>query len=198
MELAFVEPRALAEGEEVDLVAVVPDEDHPRLERLAVDRAAQVMPAARRLEDRACAGQRLPAAAVVLTPVDEPGVDAEGHVVEEEPVARLADVDAPLSCVVVERCERTERVVPVEADVAGEMIARPEGDADERRAGLERDPRDRSERAVAARRAEHRRTGGACELRGIVSLLQEMRLDAESRAARSQPSGPDRRRPSAD
>ena len=103
------------------------------------------------LRQRTRAGERLAAPAVMLAPVDEPGVDAERDVVEEEPVAGLPDVDPPLDRAVVEGCERAERIVAVETDISREMVPRAERDADERSVRLERDRGDGCERAVAAR-----------------------------------------------
>ena len=115
-------------------------------------------------------------AAVVLAPVDEPGVDPERDVVEEEPVARPRHVDAPLDSV-VERGQRRDRVVAVEPEVAGEVVSRPEGDADERHVLLDRDLCDGGERAVAAGHPEHVGTRVARELREVVAVLEEPDLD---------------------
>ena len=84
----LVEPLALAEREERDLVAVVADEQNARDELLAVHAHVQPVPVCATLSKRARARERLAAAAVVLAPVDEPGVDAERDVVQEEPLVR--------------------------------------------------------------------------------------------------------------
>ena len=121
--------------------------------------------------------ERVAPAAVVLAPVDEPGVDPERDVVQEEPVAGAGDVDAALGSV-VERGQRRDRVVAVEAQVAGEVIPRPERDADERDVLLQRDLRDGGERAVAAGHPEHVRARAPGELGQIVALLEKSDVDA--------------------
>ena len=114
---------------------------------------------------------------MVLAPVHEPRVEAERDVVQEEPVADAADVDAPLDPV-VEGGERRERIVAVEAEVAGEVVPRPERDADERHVLLDRDLGDRRERAVAAGHPEHVRAGLPRHLGQVVALLQQVDGDA--------------------
>jgi hypothetical protein len=74
---------------------------------------------------------------VPLAPVDELGVDAERDVVQEDPVSDAADVDAPLPP--GEGIQRADRIVPVEAEVPREVVARSEGDGDERELALEGD-----------------------------------------------------------
>ncbi len=124
-------------------------------------------------------------------------VDPEADVVEEEPAADPADVDAPLGA--AEGVERRDRVVPVEADVAGEVVAGPERDADERQVTLDRDLRDRGERAVASRHPEGGGIGSAGELGSVVVLLEDVRLDpaARRRQLEAHPRSGSRR-PSAD
>ena len=90
--------------------------------------------------------------------MDEHRVQAERDVVQEQLVAGTGDVDAPL--LAAEALECGERVVPVEPEVAGEVVARAERDADERDVLLERDLGDRRERAVAAGHPEHVGAGG--------------------------------------
>ena len=108
---------------------------------------------------------------MVLAPVHEPRVQAERDVVQEEALADASDVDAPLDAV-VERGERAERIVAVEAEVAGEVVPRPERDADERHVLLDRDLCDGSERAVAARHPEHVCVGLPRQLRQVVPFLR--------------------------
>ena len=114
-------------------------------------------------------------AAVVLAPVDERRVDAERDVVQEAPLARAADVDAPL--LALEGLERRERVVEVEAEVAGEVVARAVRDDDERQVALDRDRGHARDRPVAARRAEHVRVRRARQLDDVVVLAEHARLD---------------------
>ena len=94
---------------------------------------------------------------------------------EAELAGNPADVDpAFLAC---ERIERGDRVVPVQAEVTREMVARPKGDADEGQVALDRDFRDRRQRAVAARHAERVGLSRSCELRGVVLLLEDSGFD---------------------
>ena len=112
-----------------------------------------------------------------LAPVHELRVETQRHVVEEQPLARAADVDPPL--VAGECAERAERIVSVETKVAGEVIPGPEGNADERGVSLEPDLRDRSQRAVPTCRPEHIRRGRSRDLRRVFALTQDMRFDPE-------------------
>ena len=63
--------------------------------------------------------------------LDDLGVDAERHVVDEDPPVHLGEVDAPLDRL-VEGVERADDVVAVEAEVEGEVVAGAGRDADER------------------------------------------------------------------
>ena len=126
--------------------------------------------------ERAQAGQCFAPPAAVLAPVDEPRVEAERDVVQEEPVSDPAHVDPPL--LPVEGRERADRVVAVEAEVPGEVVAGPERDADERNVLLDRHLGDRRERAVPARHPQHVSVCAPCHLRQVVPLLEEMHVDA--------------------
>jgi hypothetical protein len=145
---------------------------------LPVEDQARVL-RAQRLHERAQAGERLAAAAVPLPPAHERGVEPDGGVVEEDALVRAADVDAAL--LAGERGQRRERVVAVEADVAGEVVASPERDADEGEIALDGDRRDRPERAVAARHPERPLRRGPRDLGGIVLASEHVRLDVERR-----------------
>ncbi len=96
VEQALVEALALAEREEVELVRVVRDEDDSGRDRLTVDAQAERTRLPRQQRERAKAGQHGSPPPVVLATVDEPRVDAQGHVVQEQPPVRPADVDPPL------------------------------------------------------------------------------------------------------
>jgi hypothetical protein len=82
-----------------------------------------------------CVG--LTTAAVTFAPMHEPCVDAERDVVEKQALVRTPDVDAPFRP--SERTQCVERIVPVETEIAREVVAGSERDADERRVPLERD-----------------------------------------------------------
>ena len=111
-----------------------------------------------------------------LTAVHQPRVDAERDVVQEEPLARAADVDAPLGAA-VERLQRSDRIVTVEPEIPGEMVAGPERDADERGVALERNAGDRRERPIASGDAQDLSARGPRELRSVLPFLQDMGLD---------------------
>ena len=148
---------------------------------------------------------------VPLPPVHEPRVDADRDVVQEEPSVDPSDVHPPF--VACERRKRGQWVVAIEPDVPCEVVAGPERDAHERHSALQRHRRDRAERAVAARGAEHRRIGaageldqvlagraqharthahllrGARELVGCRRPLPGARVDEEDRGQAAQPTG---------
>ena len=72
LEHALVEPLALAEREEVDVVAVVADQEHAGANFLAVHARVQAVPVPCDLDERARSRERLAAAAVVLAPCTRP------------------------------------------------------------------------------------------------------------------------------
>jgi hypothetical protein len=112
---------------------------------------------------------------VVLAPVHELCIDPEGDVVQEEAVAHPADVHSLLGT--LEGVERPDRVVAVETDVAGEVVARSERDDDERQVALDRDPRACGERSVASCDAQRIGLGAAQDLRQVVAFGQETGFD---------------------
>ena len=85
--------------------------------------------------------------------LDDRGVDAERHVVDEEPVADRRVVDAPLDGV-AEGVEARARVVAVDAQVEGEVVAGAGRDAHERQVVLDGDRGDEGLGPVAAGHAE--------------------------------------------
>jgi hypothetical protein len=113
---------------------------------------------------------------VTLAAVDEPCVQPERDVVEEETPAGAADVDPLLPS--SEGGKGGERVVAVEADVAGEVVPRPVRDADERQVALERHLGDRRERAVAARDAKGLRWRLPRELARVVAAPEDPHVDS--------------------
>src|SRR5204862_1467168 len=126
---SLVERRARAEREQFELVGAVCDEENAGAHLLAVDLRAEPVRLADDAPQRPRAVERLAAPAMMLTPVHESCVETERDVVQEEPVVHAADVDpAPAA---VERVTGADRIVPVEAEVAGEVVPRPERDADE-------------------------------------------------------------------
>ena len=107
-------------------------------------------------------------------------VDAKRHVVEEDAAVHLADVDPPLDPG-GERVEGPDDVVPVQAEVEGEVVARPCGHADEGKPVLERHRSDDRERAVAAGDAE--RAGSTLDRRAgklgeVVARAEHDRVDS--------------------
>ena len=118
---------------------------------------------------------------MMFTPVDERGVEAERDVVQEAPLARAADVHAPL--LALESGERGERVVAVEPEVAREMVARAVGHDDERQVALDGDRRDAGHGAVAA--------GGPEDVHlGVPGELAQRPRPPRARAHRSRAPGP--------
>ena len=129
-------------------------------------------------------GGRLALGVAVLGRLDDLGVDAEGHVVDEDPPVHLGQVDAPLDRG-VEGVERAEDVVAVEPEVEGEVVAGAGRDADQRDVGGHRHAGHQRLRPVPARHADHvgppvdRALG---ELEQVVPGLEDHRLDAASAA----------------
>jgi hypothetical protein len=153
--------------------------------RLPVDRHADAVPVPDDRLERAEPRERVPAPAVVLAPVDEVRVDPERDVVEEEPAAHAADVDAPHDAV-DERVESACRVVAVEPEVAREVVPRPERHADERQPALDRDVCNDRERPVAARHAERLRVRAARDLLEVVLVAEDVCGDAARPRRRQQ------------
>lgn len=156
---------------------VVRDDDDAGLDRSAVDRDPECARPPQQDPERPQPGEGLSAAATQLAAVHEPRVDAQRDVVEEEPAVRAPDVDTLLGRV-VEGCERGERIVAVEAEVSGEVVASSERDDDEGQVALDCDLGDRRQGAVPARDAERTLGRRSRDLRGIVVRPEEMRLDA--------------------
>jgi hypothetical protein len=101
---------------------------------------------------------------------------AQGDVVQEEAVTGPADVDHALPA--LEGRQGAQGVVPVESEVAGEVVPRAERDADEGGAALDGDGGDRGEGAVAPGDADR---PGRCEPGGLARVLapcEDVRRDA--------------------
>ena len=113
---------------------------------------------------------------MVLPAVDEPCVDAQGHVVQEQPAVRAADVDPAL--LPVERLERPERVVPVETEVPRKVVPRPERDRHEGNTALDGDLGHGRERPVAAGHPERALGRRARELGQVLAFLEDVRRHA--------------------
>jgi hypothetical protein len=115
---------------------------------------------------------------MVLAAMDEVRVEAERDVVQEDLLPDAADVDPPLLAV-DERVEGADRIVPVQAEVAREVVPGPEGDADERKVALDRNGGDRRQRAVAPGHAERIRLRTPGHLGRILTVrLHDVRLYA--------------------
>jgi len=136
------------------------------LEREFERRAAAAERRREHTEERHEAVPRLPRRVV-----DEACVEAEGDVVHEPVVAAAADVDATL--LAVERREGRDWVLDVEAEVAREMVPRPERDAHERSVFIRDRPSDGRKRPVPSSHA-HGASGLAGESRSIVLVREEM------------------------
>jgi hypothetical protein len=111
---------------------------------------------------------------MVLASMDELGVGAEAHVVEEDVAADAADVDPALPS--AEGIEGGDGI-RVEAQVAREVVPRARWDADERQPALDRDLRDARERAVPACDSQGVGLGGPRELRRVLALAKDVRVD---------------------
>jgi hypothetical protein len=110
-----------------------------------------------------------------LPAVDERCIRTEGNVVQEQPLARAPDIDAPL--LAPEGVEGSDRIVPVETEIASEVVARAEGNADERDLLLDRYLCDRRERPVAACDPQHFGSRVAGKDGRVLSLAEGMRLN---------------------
>jgi hypothetical protein len=113
-----------------------------------------------------------------FAPVDEPRVEAERGVVEEDALGDPADVDSNLA-IRSERGECTDRVVAVETEIASEVIPGPEWDADERELALDRDLRDGREGPVAACHPERVCLRLPRDLLRLVLRPEDVDLDSE-------------------
>jgi hypothetical protein len=109
--------------------------------------------------------------------VNETGIDPERDVVQEETLVGTADIDAPFGP--TECVQRAARVVSVDPEVAGEVVARSERDADEGQVSFERDAGDRRQRSITARHPERVRIGRACEPGRVLAVAEDVRLDPE-------------------
>jgi hypothetical protein len=118
--------------------------------------------------------------------VDEARVEAERDVVHEPALTDPADVYPALDS--VECGQGADRVVGVETEVEPEVVPRPERDADERFPAFDSDSRDGSNGAVAARDADRCASGRSFpgELAGVVTLGEDVRLDAALAGRRDQ------------
>lgn len=175
MKTAFVEPLALADREELEVVVVVGDDRELRVDCLPVHGQTDAVPVTGEEEQRAELGESVSSAPVTLATVNERGVEAERDVVEEEPVADAPHVDRPLGS--AESVKRAERIVAVEAEVARKVVARPKGDADERQAPFDRHLGHCGQRPVAAGDTERVGVRLPRELGRIVFGSEDPRVD---------------------
>jgi hypothetical protein len=186
MQAALVEAGALAEvGHALDAVVVVRDEHDQRCVVLAppfeIERdvqGASASPKGRR--SHAQKGHEA-VACLPLQLVDEARVEPQRDVVEKDAIPDRAHVDPPL--VAVERREGSDRVVPVDAQIPGEVVPRPERDADERKVALEGDRGDGGERPVSTSLSEGLRSGvgrAAGGLRRVVVFAENVDVDTKA------------------
>src|SRR6185312_15588765 len=162
---------------ELEHVRVVGGEHESALHRNAIDADAEWL--ALRQQDRQGAHtcKCSPTPAMSFASVHEAGVDPERDVVQEETLVRTADVDAPFGP--TERLQRAARVVPVDPEVAGEVVARSERDADEGQVSFERDAGDRRQRSVSACHPERVRIGRAREPGRVLAVAEDVHRDSE-------------------
>jgi hypothetical protein len=176
VQAAFVEPLAFADRKQLQRVVVVRDHRDVRVDGCAVDGQIEAFAVPGEQEQRTELGKGLVPAPVALAAVHEVGVEPQRDVVQENALGDASDVDRPLPS--LEGVQGADRVVAVETQVAREVVARPERDADERQLALERNFGDRGERAVTARDAERVSVGRAGELGGVVAGAQDPRFDS--------------------
>ncbi len=143
VQASLVEPRALARGEELELVGVVRDQCDLRVDGLAVDGELDPARAPGEEPQGSELSEGLSASAVSFAAMDELGVEAERDVVQEEPIRDAPGVDPALRA--FEGVECMDGIVSVELEVACEVVSRAERDADERQAALECNLSDRRE-----------------------------------------------------
>jgi hypothetical protein len=113
--------------------------------------------------------------------VDEARVEPQRDVVEKEALADRAHVDPPLAA--LEGVEGSDRVVPLDAEISGEVVPCPERNADERKVALESDRRDGSERAVSTGHSQGFRSGlgrPAGNLGRVVVLAEDVDVDPKT------------------
>jgi hypothetical protein len=113
--------------------------------------------------------------------VHEARIQAQRDVVEKEALADRADVDPPLAA--LEGREGSNRVVPVDAEVSGEVVPRPERNADEREVALQGDRRDCRVRAVSTGHSQGFRSGlgrSAGNLGRVVVLAEDVDVDRKA------------------
>jgi len=119
--------------------------------------------------------QRLATAPARLTSADERGVGPDRDVVQEQPLARPADIDPQF--LAAEGLERRKRIVAVETDIAREVVTRPEGNADEGQLALECNLRNRRQRPVAAGNPDRGGVRFASNRHDVVLPTQHVRVD---------------------
>ena len=185
VEQALVEPLTLADREEVELVA--------RCSRRAGSGRAPASPLTRSAQPVPVAGDDPECAERAQAPRarrrwcsrrwTRRGVDPERDVVQEQAVVDARPTSIRRSTPREGR-EGSERVVSVEAEVAREVVSRPERDADEGQVALDRHLGDRRERAVA-RPPSRARSASASRARpsSVVALAEDVHRDTASRAA---------------
>jgi hypothetical protein len=113
--------------------------------------------------------------------VHEARIQPQGDVVEKEALADRADVDPPLAA--LEGRKGSDRVVPIDAEVSGEVVPSPERNADERKVALEGDRDDGGERSVSTRHSQGFGSGlgrSAGNLGRVVVLGEDVDVDTKA------------------
>ena len=106
-------------------------------------------------------------------------VQAERHVVDEDPPVDLGEVHRPLPRF-PERVERSHHVVPIQPEIEREVIAGPRGDDHHRNPSFGGDARDERLRPVAAGHPDHVGPvihGSASQVEHVVARLEDHGLD---------------------
>jgi hypothetical protein len=119
--------------------------------------------------------------------VDEARIEPQRDVVEKEAIADRTHVDPPLAA--VEGREGCDRVVPVDAEVSGEVVPCPERNADEGKVAPDGDRRDGGERAVSTCHSQGFRSGvgrPASDLGRVVVLAEDVDVDTKATSLRGE------------
>jgi hypothetical protein len=112
--------------------------------------------------------------------VHEARVEPQRDVVEKEALADRPDVDPPLAS--LEGREGSDRVATVDVKVSGEVVPRPERNADEREVALEGDRRDGGERAISTGHSQGFRSGLGRSAGNLSRVVVAEDVDVDTKA----------------
>jgi hypothetical protein len=101
-------------------------------------------------------------------------VEPKRDVVQEHPPVHLGNVDPALDTI-SERVERADQIIPIHTDIEREVVARPRGNAHERKRMSARGRRDHRQRPIATGHAEPIRA--TCDGIGDQGLQPRVRIE---------------------